>query len=435
MKNKTWHTRTGMIAFWLTVAVFLSLFLYLTSTDDVSIHSNVQLLKPADEFTDGIDEQTSAAIDQIRREYPLMVFSALGFLLGLVLVAVSLYFHYAMKISSNSMLFLGLFSLLLGLWKITELTSLPILLRIDTMVISYIRIDALFLACTCMMLYFCTLFTGKGRRMILIMIILSSLASIALILEQIMGIDTLQQNPIDSHGILLIAFIAIPMNCAFNRMVYGQSCLIHTKRLILLLILLVGTVLDMIFYRSDSALPCCSIAGLIVYMLVVFTRSVQSSTWRAYTDASTGLMSRTRWNDLMQSESFIPQPYCFLMIDLNGLKQINDTLGHEAGDRAILQLSCILRNTLPRNSIICRWGGDEFAVAIPHVDREAMERHIAELVTASNQCTSDHPELPISFSLGAALSSDHPGASRAELFRLADEDMYRNKKMWYKTSQ
>ena len=202
-----------------------------------------------------------------------------------------------------------------------------------------------------------------------------------------------------------------------------------------MLILLVGTVLDMIFYRSDSALPCCSIAGLIVYMLVVFTRSVQSSTWRAYTDASTGLMSRTRWNDLMQSESFIPQPYCFLMIDLNGLKQINDTLGHEAGDRAILQLSCILRNTLPRNSIICRWGGDEFAVAIPHVDREAMERHIAELVTASNQCTSDHPELPISFSLGAALSSDHPGASRAELFRLADEDMYRNKKMWYKTSQ
>ena len=435
MKNKTWHTRTGMIAFWLTVAVFLSLFLYLTSTDDVSIHTNVQLLKPADEFTDGIDDQTSAAIDQIRREFPLMVFSALGFLLGLVLVAVSLYFHYAMKISSNSMLFLGLFSLLLGLWKITELTSLPILLRTDTMVISYIRVDALFLACTCMMLYFCTLFTGKGRRMILIMIILSSLASISLILDQIMGIDTLQQNPIDSHGILLIAFIAIPMNCAFNRMVYGRSCLIHTKRLILLLILLVGTVLDMIFYRSDSALPCCSIAGLIVYMLVVFTRSVQSSTWRAYTDASTGLMSRTRWNELMQSESFIPQPYCFLMIDLNGLKQINDTLGHEAGDRAILQLSCILRNTLPRNSIICRWGGDEFAVAIPHVDREAMERHIAELVTASNQCTSDHPELPISFSLGAALSSDHPGASRAELFRLADEDMYCNKKMWYKTPQ
>lgn len=44
----------------------------------------------------------------------------------------------------------------------------------------------------------------------------------------------------------------------------ADGCRIHTKRLILLLILLVGTVLDMIFYRSDSVLPCCSIAGLIV---------------------------------------------------------------------------------------------------------------------------------------------------------------------------
>ena len=62
-----------------------------------------------------------------------------------------------------------------------------------------------------------------------------------------------------------------------------------------------------------------------------------------------------------------------------------------------------------------------------------MDRHMAELIAAGQKYNTDHPELPIHFSLGSALSADHPGASREELFRLADEAMYRDKQIWYST--
>ena len=97
----------------------------------------------------------------------------------------------------------------------------------------------------------------------------------------------------------------------------------------------------------------------------------------------------------------------------------------------IFQLSCILRNTLPRASVICRWGGDEFAVLLSDVDRPKLDRHIAELITAGKKYNTDHPELPLHFSLGAALSTEHPDLSRSELFRLADEEMYHSKAAWY----
>lgn len=86
--------------------------------------------------------------------------------------------------------------------------------------------------------------------------------------------------------------------------------------------------------------------GFIIYMLIVFLNTVQNTTRKAYTDSRTGLVNRTRWNELMNNDNSIPEPYAILMMDLNGLKQMNDTLGHEAGDQMIFQLSNILRNTL-----------------------------------------------------------------------------------------
>lgn len=99
--------------------------------------------------------------------------------------------------------------------------------------------------------------------------------------------------------------------------------------------------------------------SFIVYTLIVFLRNVQESTRKAYTDSRTGLENRGRWNELMHGDDPLPEPYAILVIDLNGLKQVNDTLGHEAGDRMIYELSAILRNTLLRNSVICRWGGND----------------------------------------------------------------------------
>lgn len=373
------------------------------------------------------------AMDMMRSEFPLMVFSALCFFLGLVLVVVSLYFRFSLNTSGNSMMYLGLFSVFLGLWKLTDLATMPLLMPGKSLALSYISIGSLFLTGLCLMMYFSTLFTEKGRKYMIGMVFVGALICAVILALQIFGISEIRQNLAYSHGILVVSLLSIPLNCAFNRLTYRKSCLFRDKRLLLLLLLVAGILFDLVFFyiTNNSSLLSLTIAGFVLYTLIVFTGGVQSATRKAYTDPRTGLVNRARWNELMHTDTAMVEPFAFLMIDLNGLKKANDTLGHEAGDQMIFRLSSILRNTLPRSSVICRWGGDEFAILMSDIDRAMMDRQIEELFAANRKYNIDHPELPIHFSLGAALSTEHPGVSREELFKLADKAMYSNKQMWY----
>ena len=101
--------------------------------------------------------------------------------------------------------------------------------------------------------------------------------------------------------------------------------------LLLLLLLLVGIILDLAFFyqNNNNSLLGFTISGFVIYTLIVFTSGVQNATRKAYTDVRTGLVNRARWNELMHSDTAMAEPYGFVMIDLNGLKRVNDTLGHE----------------------------------------------------------------------------------------------------------
>lgn len=375
----------------------------------------------------------SIAFAVLYSELSPLIFSILCLVLGVVLIAVSLYFYCIMRAPTHNLLYLGLFSVFLGLWKITDLSFLPMLLPESAMAMGYISVGSLFMTGLTLMMYFSTMFTDKGQRPLQIMALAGCLISFLILVLQVIGAAELRQNLLFCHGILVVSVLSVPLTAGLNRLFYHKSCLDHSWRVMLLLLLLGGIVLDLaLFYQNyNSGLLSFTITGFVIYTLVVFTGSVQSATRKAYTDVHTGLVNRARWNELMNSDSAMYFPYGILMIDLNGLKRVNDTLGHDAGDQMIFQLSCILRNTLPRASVICRWGGDEFAVLLSDVDRPKLDRHIAELITAGKKYNTDHPELPLHFSLGAALSTEHPDLSRSELFRLADEEMYRSKAEWY----
>jgi diguanylate cyclase (GGDEF)-like protein len=72
-----------------------------------------------------------------------------------------------------------------------------------------------------------------------------------------------------------------------------------------------------------------------------------------------------------------PSGLAVLVADLNGLKAINDTFGHAAGDAAIAALSCCRRGTVRRGDLVVRWGGDEFVVLARRADPEALADHSA----------------------------------------------------------
>jgi two-component system, cell cycle response regulator len=118
-------------------------------------------------------------------------------------------------------------------------------------------------------------------------------------------------------------------------------------------------------------------------------------------------------------------PVSIMMADLDGLKRINDTLGHAAGDRLILQAARLIRHAVRGDDVVARMGGDEFAVILPNTDSEialmVCDRIRSSEAAFNLECSS----YVIGISIGIATAEQ--GGSLAEALREADERMYKDK--------
>lgn len=151
------------------------------------------------------------------------------------------------------------------------------------------------------------------------------------------------------------------------------------------------------------------------------------------TDELTGLYNRrgflTLANQQLKLAYRAKQPLLFLFVDLDGLKQINDTFGHQEGDRALIKTAEILRATLRQSDIIARIGGDEFtalAIGAPEGSALLISARLQEQLSHYNT----HNALPykLSFSLGVATLDPHKTTSVDELIATADRALYEHKR-------
>jgi diguanylate cyclase (GGDEF)-like protein len=121
----------------------------------------------------------------------------------------------------------------------------------------------------------------------------------------------------------------------------------------------------------------------------------------------------------------------FLMIDLDGLKPINDVHGHAAGDQAILQMRDVLLGVCRTDDTLIRWGGDEFLVVSREVTRASAERmaeRIRQAVTSHRMVLDDGTELPLSCSIGFTffpfLPQDPAFVKLDQVVTIADRALY-----------
>ena len=116
-----------------------------------------------------------------------------------------------------------------------------------------------------------------------------------------------------------------------------------------------------------------------------------------------------------------------LFVDLDGLKMIYDTFGHQAGDEALIRVADLLTRGVRRSDLVARIGGDEFAVLLENATEGAAHETASRLVQLIAGCDFDHDgdALPLSVAIGVAMidPTDTPEAVMAR----ADEDMYRRK--------
>ena len=144
-------------------------------------------------------------------------------------------------------------------------------------------------------------------------------------------------------------------------------------------------------------------------------------------DTLTGLYNRNFFEEEMNRLcDGRHNPLGIIVCDLDGLKFINDALGHQAGDQMLINAADILRRNFRSSEIMARIGGDEFAVLLTKTDKEVVEQIMRRLRQAVKDYNWAHPELPVSLSFGHAMSEGETSDLYA-LFREADNRMYREK--------
>ncbi len=143
-------------------------------------------------------------------------------------------------------------------------------------------------------------------------------------------------------------------------------------------------------------------------------------------DRLTGLFNKGKLMEMKRNLFVRQETIAVYNMDINGLKQVNDTIGHEAGDRLIRKAADSLKAIEARNIMPFRVGGDEFIVVAIHVTRENAENILRKWEGALEALNRQDDGLPCTVACGFAFGEK--GFDMEEVFALADQRMYEDKK-------
>lgn len=174
----------------------------------------------------------------------------------------------------------------------------------------------------------------------------------------------------------------------------------------------------------------CAGFHLMVHDLTEKTQLARMLQERALTDELTGLPNRAAWNGELPRGAArahrAGRPVTVMFMDLDGLKRVNDTYGHAAGDAFLCEFAHRVRGCLQRSDFVARLGGDEFVVLLDHVAQPCVDPSAIATKLLAKMQTPLHFEghlLDLTASIGIAVQHGRE-PDLAHLMQVADEAMY-----------
>jgi len=159
-------------------------------------------------------------------------------------------------------------------------------------------------------------------------------------------------------------------------------------------------------------------------------KSEEKIKYASYHDSLTDLYNRSYLEKKIQNLNQENKlPIALIMADLNGLKLVNDTYGHNEGDKLLQKMAGILKDSCRDNDLVARWGGDEFVILLPETGSEAVKKVVKRInkkISNTFLEFEDGEKLPLSAALGSGVKK-HYYEDFFDILDEAESQMYKNK--------
>lgn len=219
-----------------------------------------------------------------------------------------------------------------------------------------------------------------------------------------------------------------PWKEVFIRLSYSQ----RKKTLVLSYLINMAGVL-LASYMGLAGIVFVFAGVFVMWLQLKFEQELARKSIEAQTDPLTGLYNVRYLEDWLEGEFTKLDPEkdkcSVVFIDVDGLKGINDGLGHDAGDAALVHLGKVLKAAVRADDKVIRYGGDEFILICRNADLAKAQGIAERILAALEKSPLEHDERPVPFSVSAGIASfpTHSVLGR-DLVRLADKSMYLAKK-------
>ena len=386
-----------------------------------------------------VGEKGGIVVQALKEELPAVIVSLCIFAIGLFMVAYVIYNRKNSEVDKD-LVFLGLLAALVGVWRVSD-SNLSKLFFHGLPIFSLVPFMAMLLVVVPFVFFMMNMYNSKGHKVWYVPCWMSLFVLYVCMLLQYFNVQDFRQTLLLSQ-ITIVTSVFVVIVMAVRELWRNGLGVKLRDNLLDMAVVVLGVVMDLFTYYRSSGTQVTSfvILGFLIYAIAlsisVFRESgdlisagkgAQSMENLAYHDKLTGLFNRAAFNMDTDPYAVDPENYVVAVLDLNDLKRCNDKLGHEMGDKYIVDSAEIIKNTFGTIGNCYRMGGDEFYCLIPsggkascREQQERMERMVeeyneqSELVKISIACGFARFDIRIDYDLNSTA-------------KRADQLMYQNK--------
>ena len=384
-------------------------------------------------------EKYDIVLEVISNDFVPILLSFLTLIMGIVFVFYVLIVYKGREVNKDLM-HLGFFAICISTWQMADLPATK-LMFFNNIVVSYVPFVALMLIPIPFSMFVGGLHGGKKHKAWRTIEIISYINIALCTCLQFFNIADFRETLWITHLTFVVSILIGSVMVVLEIRTYGLS----EKRkvnIICLLIAFAGTFTDLSWYyfSKGSASLYFGALGFLIYVVSLGYTSIretrklldalsdaQKYEQLAYHDQMTGCLNRLAWAEIIRGVDVEKNSGVVIMFDLNDLKIINDTKGHEYGDKYIIESASIMQEILGNNGSIFRVGGDEFCILMHANKLKEAEIFLARLDEAFAKYNKAHPDMPISIAYGSARFDKLTDMDLNDTRSRADSEMYHNK--------